>query len=141
MAENPTHLTHLDRPMQTCPGACPTGHFWGTDDLTGAQRAFPGPQGLLAAPGRPHICYLLLPRGEPPVEGVLVTAEHRQFPLEEFEGDRPHRLFGGVRVAVRHEEAVEELEQVPRDTQRPQDRKSTRLNSSHEWISRMPSSA
>ena len=34
-----------------------------------------------------------------------------------------------------------EFVEVKRDFARARDRKSTRLNSSHEWISRMPSSA
>ena len=40
-----------------------------------------------------------------------------------------------------HQKELDRLERMRETWQRHQDRKSTRLNSSHEWISRMPSSA
>ena len=46
------------------------------------------------------------------------------------EGDRDIRFFDQMLADLRKEYPVD-----------PRDRKSTRLNSSHEWISRMPSSA
>ena len=43
----------------------------------------------------------------------------------------------GVEVLAMAPESIQQLERVGASA----DRKSTRLNSSHEWISRMPSSA
>src|SRR5207247_10309106 len=68
--------------------------------------------------------------------GVRVGGDERR-------GDLPPDLViveaaeepGAPRVGRLHLEAAIELDGVPDDLVRHQDRKSTRLNSSHEWIS------
>ena len=52
------------------------------------------------------------------VDGVLVAAVDGERGLERFLRDLPHGLVVGVGVAVGHEQAVEELEQVPRHAER-----------------------
>ena len=48
--------------------------------------------------------------------------------------ERTEQLYDGISLLFNEAEVIEHIESKT-------DRKSTRLNSSHEWISRMPSSA
>ena len=70
-------------------------------------------------------------KATPPAEPVLIVQEGEEF--------RPHvtAAVAGTRVSFPNRDAVQHhVFSVSKA-----DRKSTRLNSSHEWISRMPSSA
>ena len=63
----------------------------------------------------------------------------RGFVVYPGQGESPVKLDyvdGQIGLAFHHGELVDEMRRIVAE-----DRKSTRLNSSHEWISRMPSSA
>ena len=59
-----------------------------------------------------------LSRLQPAVDGVLVAAVDGERGLEGFLRDFPDGFVVGVGVAVGHEQAVQELEQVPRHAER-----------------------
>ena len=64
---------------------------------------------------------------------IRLPLDHPEFALAEA-------VCARLRIA---RAALRDVQVVRRgyDARKPSDRKSTRLNSSHEWISRMPSSA
>ena len=62
--------------------------------------------------------------------------------LREAEENHHVLAFGRMNpITSGHEKLVDKVKAVAKKNNAGQDRKSTRLNSSHEWISRMPSSA